>query len=1776
MPRSIIENSILEANTLSNATQSPAAQLKGARMAHFTERSFPQLFEEQVARHPTKTALTCESESLTFAELNARANQLAGHLRAMGVGRDSLVGICIDRSLEMAVGILGILKAGGAYLPLDPEYPTERLAFMLADARPALVLTKSKLEKGLPQKLQRENHSPVSLGEGAWESACDPAGPHPKPPAGAAENEATIVLLDQDWPVISQNSVANPTNGPSPNDLAYVIYTSGSTGIPKGVMITHGNLANYLCALNHELQISADDRYLHIASIAFSSSRRQLMLPLSQGATVVIATSDQRKDPSALLEMVKSRGVTVMDAVPSFWRNCTAILSGFSATERRRLLDNQLRLMLSASEPLLSDIPHTWTSEFGHPARHIHMFGQTETAGIVSLYRVPENPNHEVYTVPIGNPIANTEIYILDEKQVPCPAGVAGELYIGGAGVGRGYLNRPTLTAEKFVPHPFIEQAGTRLYRTGDWARLRPDGQIEFTGRQDQQVKMRGFRIELGEIETALARHPAIRESAVVARGESDGEKRLIAYFVTDGEAPTVVELRSFVAAELPDYEVPSAFVQLKALPLSANGKVNRPALPDVAAGRPTLSVDYLAPRNEIETRLVAIWSEALRVEQIGVNDNFFELGGHSLLAARIISRVRNEFHLEISLRAMFECPTVARQALNLQKADANDEDFSVRSIAPVERNGTTPLSFTQQQFWLLDQAGPNRSAYNVRSGIRINGELDVQKLRQALETIVARHEILRTNIVADKGTPIQVIASSMPVPFLISDLTSLSASEREDEMNRALAAEAAEPFDLSDGPLLRSKLLKLSADEHVFLLTVHHIACDGWSVSLLFRELIVLYQRSGESSSEMPHLPIQYADFVEWQRDRLQGAQLERQLDYWKQQLAHAPAALDLPFDSRRTTHEFNGFRQSVLFPKALANSLKTLSRNENATLFMTLLAAFQTLLFRYTGQDDIVVGSPVAGRTMLETENLIGAFVNTLALRGDVQGNPSFREYLGRVREMVLGAFSHQELPFEKLVAALNPERQVNRSPIFQVMFAMQNTPNPDLAIQGLRLTPLKLESAAAKFDLTLEVEEQTDGLFISFEYNSDAFAGETIERMLGHFQNLLTEVIANPLQRVAELTLLTESEQQQLLVHWNDTRADYPLDGCVHQLFEAQVAKTPDALAAEFQGEQLTYRELNTRANRLAHYLRKQGVGPEVMIGICVERSLEMLVGILGVLKSGGAYVPLDPKYPRERIAFMIEDANLALVLTQQGLRPHIASSNARLLCLDEDWETIAKESPENPSPDVTATNLAYVIYTSGSTGNPKGVMIEHRSLVNFTLAATAAYEIKPDDRVLQFASLSFDLSAEEIYPALTCGAAVVLRTDAMISSPRDFLDCCNEWNISVVDLPTAYWHELVNALDSSKFSLPAPVRLVIIGGEKALTERVSAWKKLVGERVRLVNTYGPTETTIVATMCDLEGRDEIKDIVPIGRPIANVTAYVLSDSLQAAPIGVAGELHIGGAGIARGYINRPALTAAKFIPNPFRDQPGAKLYKTGDVVRYRADGHIEFLGRVDNQIKIRGFRVELEEIESALRNHAAVNDCVVVLREAHDHDQRLVAYIVSAGPSPSATGELRNFLKARLPSYMVPAAFEMIDALPLMPNGKIDRRALPEPQARPETDENFAAPRTPIEELLAAVWREVLKLEQIGIHDNLFDLGGHSLLAAKVVSNVRSALDVEFGMVDVFQAPTIASLAELLYPRAVQEGTQSDLATLLEELASLSDEEAQLRFAHELESEEVAAV
>ena len=1044
------------------------------------------------------------------------------------------------------------------------------------------------------------------------------------------------------------------------------------------------------------------------------------------------------------------------------------------------------------------------------------------------------------------------------------------------------------------------------------------------------------------------------------------------------------------------------------------------------------------------------------------------------------------------------------------------------------------PASFAQQRLWFLDQLEPGSPAYNIPAAVRLRGRLDPGALEHALREVVRRHESLRTTFSVVDGEPVQVISPSQPLDVPLISLADAADVEREARVLAFTREEALTHFDLSVGPLLRARLLKLSDEEHVLLLTMHHIVSDGWSMSVLVREAAALYAAFAEGeASPLEELPIQYADYAEWQREYLRGETLEALLSYWKGQLEGGLPPLQLPTDRPRpSSQSYKGAKYPLAFNRRLTERLKTLGRAEEATLFMTLLAAFQALLQRYTGQDEFAIGSTIAGRNRGETEGLIGFFLNTLVLRGELDGDPTFRELLRRAKETAVGAFAHQDLPVELVLEALQPERNLSHNPLFQVLFILQTAPAPVLELPGLTLELLEVETGTAKFDLTLELVERPEGLRGSLEYSTDIFDEATVARMATHFEVLLESIAAEPDHRLSDLRLLTDEERARLLGEWSRTAPLAPLTPPVHELFEAQAHAKPDAVALVFGDECLTYAELNERANRLAHRLRREGIGPEARVGVMMGRSTEMVVSVLAVLKAGGAYVPLDPAYPRERLAMMLEDSGASVVLTREPAGELLPPGATREVSIGTLAEELAAEAAENLAPLAGSSNAAYVIYTSGSTGRPKGVVVQHASLAAYTATAADEFVIAPVDRVLQFASLSFDTSAEEIYPCLTRGATLVLRTEAMLGSAASFFGHCAAAGITVLDLPTAYWHELAARLDEEALALPPSLRLVILGGERALPERLAAWRRHVGARVRLLNTYGPTETTIVATMHDLtdDAGDDPRREVPIGRAIRGGETYVLDGRLRPVPVGVAGELHVGGAGLARGYLDRPALTAERFVPHPFSSEPGARLYKTGDLARFLPGGEIEYVGRVDEQVKVRGFRVEPGEVEAALGAHPAVRDAVVLAREDTPGARRLVAYVVwREGRAAVTSADLRGFLRERLPDYMVPSAFVVLERLPLTPSKKVDRRALPAPQ-QSERGEGYVAPRTPVEEVLAGLWCEVLGLKQVGVEDNFFELGGHSLMATQLLSRVRETFKVEVPLRRVFETPTVAGLAE----------------------------------------------
>lgn len=1645
-----------------------------------------QLFEEQAAGAPDALAVAEGDQQLTYGQLNEWAAQVARLLRGLGVGPNVRVGICLERSAEMIIALLAVWKAGGAYVPLDPAYPPQRLAFLLRDAHMPVVLTKSVWGDKFPTPLPgcRLLHLDALL---------DAALPEPLNALGGIAR---------------------------PRDLAYVIYTSGSTGTPKGVEIEHRSLMNLIAWHRRTYRVSRADRATQIASPAFDASVWELWPYLTAGASIHLPDEETRLSPARLADWLIANRIT-LTFIP------TPLLE--------RMLDLQwpqsgtLRTILTGGDKLhRAPGPNL-------PCALINHYGPTESTVVATWIPVPPSERSEK-PPPIGRPIDNTQAYILDRQLQPVPIGVVGELHLGGLGLARGYLGRPDLTAEKFIKNPFGKDSADVLYKTGDLARWRPDGQIEFLGRLDHQVKLRGQRIELGEVESALSQHPAVRQALALVLEDVPREPRLVAWLVVrrPHHAPTARELRDFLKRKLPDAMVPAAFMTLESFPVTPNGKVDRNALPAPAV---EAAAGFVAPRCPSEEMLAGIWCEVLGVRAAGVHDNFFELGGHSLLATQVLSRVRNAFGIELPLRSLFDAPTIESLARKIDLARHEPGKLSLPGLVPRRNDSARPLSFAQERLWFMEQMEPGLPVNNIPLALQLSGPLNPSGLERALNELARRHESFRTVFRNHNGRPEAAVKPPEPQKLPLFDLSGLPAGQSHIASRQIAALEARRPFDLAQGPLLRASLLRFAAEEHLLLLTTHHIACDGWSLGICYRELGALYAAFAcGRSSPLAEPALQYADFAHWQRQRLAGGVQDEQSAFWKRQLEGATAVLDLPTERPRpAVQSYRGAIRTFEFPPALSAGLERLCLQEDVTLFMLLVATLQTLLHRYSGQEEILVGSPVAGRPCVETENLVGLFLNTLVLRGDCSGDPTFGEFLKRVRQVALDAYAHQELPFEKLVEALQPRRDLSRSPLFQVMFILQNEPLRPLELPGLRLKPVPTHSGTAKFDLLFSVEAAPGGLSGFVEYNTDLFNEAAIARMLAHFERLLESALANPGQRVSALPMLTESERRQLLVEWNNTGADFPREKCIHELIEEQATRNPDAVAIVFQDQQITYGELDRRAERVAAELRTLGLGPDVRAGLCLERSLELIVGLLGILKAGGCYVPLDPAYPKARLAFMLEDSGAPVLLTQRSLHDELKLELPGL-------KTLFLDSPPNPGADakrgrkVHAEHLAYVLYTSGSTGQPKGVMVTHRNVVNFFAGMDALLGVKPGVW-LAVTSISFDISVLELLWTLARGFKVVLQPEEIA-----FRDAARRPRVPVLGRNRSVAEQIgfhgvthfqctpslagVLALMPETLAALKSLDKLLLGGEALPTALARQLRP--GLRGELINVYGPTETTVWSAAHRV---NEIADTTPIGRPLANTRIYILDAHLQPVPVGIIGEIVIGGEGVARGYLGRPELTAEKFIPDPFSGAANARCYRTGDLGRFRADGTIEFLGRLDHQVKIRGHRIEPGEIEATLARHPAVREALVVAREDSPGEPRLVAYVVA--PERTESAVLRRFLEDKLPEVMMPSAFVLLDKLPLTPNGKLDRRALPPPSSTRSSQETaYQAPESALETAIAEVWQQVLGVEKAGLNDNFFDLGGHSLLAVRAQVMLQERLKTPVAVLKLFQYPTIRALAGYL--------------------------------------------
>jgi amino acid adenylation domain-containing protein len=1633
----------------------------------------PERFAAQAARTPEALAVVTADEALTFAELDRRAGELASRLCGLGVVPESRVALLLGRTVDMPVALLAVWKAGGAALPLDPASPPERLAILLADAEPKVLIHRGALPiDALPIDALPIDALPIEI----------PAGLH------------SLDLEDSSPPQGGGREGAHPR----PEHLAYMIYTSGTTGLPKAVMIEHGSFAAVLDAFLDRFPFTPGDRMLHLARFSFDISLLELFAPLLAGAACEILSQEKLLEPDTLLAAVQR--ATAFHAVPSLMRQ---IVTAARAAGSERF--SGVRRLFSGGDAVPPDLQAELAAVFP-AAEAAVLYGPTETTIVCTDHPVSRHERPE--GLPIGRPLGNAEMRVIDRWE-EAPLGVPGELWIGGPGVARGYFRREELTAERFV-----ERDGRRWYRTGDLVRHLADGTLEFLGRTDLQVKIRGFRVEPGEIEAQLAAHPGVREAVVVALAAPQGEKRLVAYWVAtgDADAPSPAALRDFLASRLPAYMVPTAFVLLPELPLTAHGKLDRRRMP---APEPVAETGEEAPLTPTEELIAGIWSRILGVPQVSRSANFFELGGHSLLATQVVSRLRAATGAEVTLREMFEAPTVTGLAAAVAASlSMGASSLAAPPIRRVSRDGDLPLSFAQERLWFLDRLIVGNGGYHIPFALAAHGDLSLPGMAAALGALVARHEALRTTYGARGERPVQKIAPPGPHALPLVDLAGLPEALRRAEARRLADSEVVRPFDLERDSVLRASVHRLGPQEHVLLLVVHHIAADGWSLGLMLKEIVAFYSGTSE---ELPALPVQYADFAVWQREWLQGEVLERQLAYWRERLAGAPV-LDLPTDRPRPPEQsFRGATRTHAIDAETTRALEALARRQDATLFMLLLAAMQTLLGRYTGQDDVVVGSPIAGRNRAEIEPLIGFFVNTLVLRGDLAGDPGFGELVGRSRRAALEAYSHQDLPFERLVAELRPERQLSHNPLFQVLFAVQNAPLGEVGLPGLTFSPAPFDLPATRFDLEVFFTEVAGELAVQVTYGTDLFDPAMIARLEGHLDALLASVLEEPARRLSELPILALPERHQLLVGWNDTAAELPGEG-VAALFVERARRRPEAVAVSSDEGDLTYAELDLRSSRLASRLAAAGVGPEVRVALLAQRSPALIVGLLAILKAGGAYVPLDPSYPAERLAWMLADSRSRVLL---GQPEPLAELPERVLAAVGTIVELTADPSESPGPEPRGTfsaGLAYVMYTSGSTGRPKGVGVTHRNVVRLVRESGFA-DLGPEQVFLQLAPVSFDASTLEIWAPLLNGGRLALFPPGPPS--LDELEAAiARFGVTALWLTAGLFHQVVD----ERLEALRPLRQLLAGGDVLSPPHVRrALAALPG--LTLIDGYGPTEGTTFTACFPMTAPQQVREPVPIGRPIGNTRVHLLGADLRPVPVGVWGELFAGGDGVSRGYVGLPDLTAERFVPDPFAGD-GGRLYRTGDIARFLPDGRIEFQGRRDSQVKLRGFRVELGEIESALARHPEIREAAVAALAGPQGEKQLVAYLVPEAAAPSVA-DVRDFLIARLPAYMVPAAFVVLPALPLTANGKLDRRSLPAPE--PGGEPVGTPPRTPAEELIAGIWSEVLGVRGVPRDANFFELGGHSLLATQVLSRLRVATGAEVTLREMFESPTVAAMA-----------------------------------------------
>ncbi|WP_329619461.1 amino acid adenylation domain-containing protein [Streptomyces sp. NBC_01255] len=1638
--------------------------------------SVPELLRRRAAAAPDDTAVICGASRLTYAGLEARSDRLARRLRGQGAGPEELVAVAVNRSADLVVALLAVLKTGAAYLPLDPRNPVERQRAILEEARPCLLLADASTK----ERAEDLTGVPLVLAEDADPADADPAGLDP----------------DADgWPDITGDRAA------------YAMYTSGSTGRPKGVLVTHRNIV----ALAADTCWAADGghaRVLAHSPHSFDASTYELWVPLLGGGTVVMVPAGD-SSPGALERAVAEGGATSVFL--------TTALFNLLVAERSSLLGRLRHVWTGGEQPSGGAVRQMLTDFPG--AVLTHVYGPTENTTFTTFRSLDPARDADGGKPTIGRPMANTRVYVLDEWLRPVPVGVPGELYVAGAGLARGYLGRPGLTAGRFVADPY-GAPGTRMYRTGDVVRWTAGGELDFLARVDDQVKIRGFRIEPREIEAVLERHPAVGRAAVLVREDGPGERGLVAYVVpaphVDGDpAP---ELAEHARRALPDYMVPVVVVLPDGLPLTPNGKLDRAALP--APGKGSGSRVPRPPRTPAERMLCGLFAEILGLPEVGADDDFFELGGHSLLAIRLVNRLRQVLDDGIGMRTVFESPTPAGLARLAEKAGATGA-ADRGALRPRPRGDVLPPSFSQLRFWLQGELAEGAASHTVTTALRLTGPLDTGALSAALRDVVERHESLRTVFPVTDGVPRQLVLES--VEF---DLTVREVAQRDVEA--AVAAASAHDVDLAREAPVRAALFVCAPEEHVLAVTIHHIAFDGWSAAPFLRDLSAAYAaRLRGRAPDLPELPVQYADFTLWQREALgepgdPDSLFARQLAHWNRTLAEAPDEIPLPADRPRpaaATHRAGAVPFRIA-PEVHAN-LTALARKHGASVFMALHAGLAGLLRQLGAGTDILVGSPVAGRTDSGLDDLVGCFVNTVVVRTDVSGDPDFGDLLDRVRTEVLAALEHQDVPFEQVVDAVDPVRSAARHPLFQVMLSLQNNATGAVELPGLHVDMLDHgRYRTSPFDLLFDLTESGGGLDGTLFYALDLFDHSTAERLAGFFTHLLADATARPTRPVRQLDVLSPAERHTVLTEWSGPAAgSAPPTGSVPQWFRDQAARTPDAVAVLHGTSRITYGELDARVDRLAGRLRQLGAGPERLIAVAMDRTPDLLVALLAVHRSGAAYLPVDPHHPKDRVETVLSEAAPLLVLSDRATRDALGTDD--WLALDDPrLDVVVGAEGPSPSEAIPAVATAYVLYTSGSTGRPKGVTVTHRNLAHLLAAMRDRLPLGPADRLLAVTTVAFDIAHLELLLPLLDGAAVVLASPDEVREPHALGRLIGRHGVTAVQATPSLWSGLVAEIPDAVRGLR-----VLVGGEALPPALAGGLTALAAE---VTNVYGPTETTIWSLAAPIGPHNA--EHPPLGSPLGDTRVYVLSEALRPVPVGVPGELYIGGAGVARGYLGRPGLTAERFVADPY-GPPGARLYRTGDLVRWTSEGELVFLGRTDDQVKLRGFRIEPREIEAVLDRHDRVTRSAVAVREDRPGERRLVAYVVpvrAAGTADDLVSALVEWARQALPPYMVPTVVVLPDGLPLTPNGKLDRSALPAPHGPASPAREAREPSTPAEKLLCELFAAILGRPDVGVEDDFFELGGDSIVSIRLVSRARSR-GLAISTRDVFRYRTVAELA-----------------------------------------------